>query len=119
MVVSTSEPLEFAQLTASAVFSDLRGKFVTPWDRPFDMLGFSPQSMHFSHNSESGTLRGLHYTDHPFGQSKLVHCARGRLIDVVVDMRVNSPTFRSWNGWSLDADCGKSVWIPAGYAHGC
>ena len=113
-----SESLEFAQLTASAVFSHLRGKFVTPWDRPFDVPGFSPQSMHFSHNSESGTLRGLHYTDPPFGQSKLVHCVRGRMFDVVVDMRANSPTFRSWNGFSLDADCGKSIWIPAGYAHG-
>ena len=119
MVVSTSQPFEFAQLTASAVFSDLRGKFVTPWDPPFDMLGFSSQSMHFSHNSESGTLRGLHYTIPPFGQSKLVHCVQGQIFDVVVDMRANSPTFRSWNGFSLDADFGKSVWSPAGYAHGC
>ena len=119
MVVSTSEPLEFAQLTASAVFSDLRGKFVTPWDLPFVVPRFSPQSMHFSHNSESGTLRGLHYTDPSFGQSKVVHCVRGRMFDVVVDMRANSPTFWSWNGFSLDADCGKSVWSPVGYAHGC
>ena len=119
MVVTTSEPLEFAQLTASAVFSDLRGKFVTPWDLPFDVPRFSPQSMHFSHNSESGTLRGLYYTDPPFGQSKLVHCVRGRMFDVVVDMRANSLTFRSWNGFSLDADCGKSVLSLAGYACGC
>ena len=119
VVVSTSQSLEFAQLTASAVSSDLRGKFVTPWDHPFDVSRFSPQSMHFSHNSESGTLRGLHYTVPPFGQSKLVHCVRGRMFDVVVDMRANSPTFRSWSGFSLDADCGKSIWIPAGYAYGC
>ena len=47
-----------------------------------------------------------------------MHCVRGRLFDVVVDMRENSPTFRAWESFQLDADCTKSVWIPAGYAHG-
>ncbi len=107
---------DFARLIATAVFSDQRGRFVTPWDSSFDVPGFSPQSMHFSHNSQTGTLRGLHYTDPPFEQAKLVHCVRGRLFDLVVDMRENSPTFRAWKSFQLDADSAESVWIPAGYA---
>lgn len=113
-----SEVVTFARLTTTAVFSDQRGRFVTPWDSQFDVSGFSPQSMHFSHNSQTGTLRGLHYTVSPFEQAKLVHCVRGRLFDVVVDMRENSPTFRAWESFQLDADSAQSVWIPAGYAHG-
>ena len=113
-----SEPVEFAKLTAAAVFSDQRGRFVTPWDSPFDVPEFSPQSVHFSHNSQLGTLRGLHYAAPPFEQAKLVHCVRGSLFDVVVDMREKSPTFRAWDSFELDAGCGKSIWIPSGYAHG-
>ncbi len=114
----SSEVVAFATLIDTAVFSDQRGRFVTPWDSPFDVPGFSPQSMHFSHNSQTGTLRGLHYTVSPFEQAKLVHCVRGRLFDVVVDMRENSPTFRAWKSFQLDADRAQSVWIPAGYADG-
>ena len=54
----------------------------------------------------------------PFEQAKLVHCVCGRLFDVVVDMRENSPTFRAWKSFQLDADRAQSVWIPAGYADG-
>ncbi len=47
-----------------------------------------------------------------------MHCVRGRLFDVVVDISENSPTFRAWEICQLDADSAQSVWIPAGYAHG-
>ncbi len=94
---------DFARLIATAVFSDQRGRFVTPWDTPFDVPGFSQQSMHFSHNSQAVTLRRLHYTVPQFEQAKLVHCVRGRLFDVVVDMRENSPTFRAWESFQLAA----------------
>lgn len=50
--------------------------------------------------------------------AKLVHCVRGRLFDVVVDMRENSPTFRAWESFQLATDSAQSVWIPAGYANG-
>ena len=94
---------DLARLIATAVSSDQRGRFVTPWDTPFDVPGFSQQSMHFSHNSQTGTLCRLHYTVPPFEQAKLVHCVRGRLFDVVVDMRENSPTFRAWKSFQLAA----------------
>ena len=65
----------------------------------------------------SGTLRGLHFQTHP-GQGKLVRCARGRVLDVVVDLRRGSPTFGEWEGFELDDESGHQLFIPVGFGHG-
>ena len=64
-----------------------------------------------------GTLRGLHFQTHP-GQAKLVRCARGRVLDVVVDLRRGSPTFGEWEGFELDDESGHQLFIPVGFGHG-
>jgi dTDP-4-dehydrorhamnose 3,5-epimerase len=66
----------------------------------------------------SGTLRGLHYQVAPAGESKLVRCVRGRVFDVVVDMRANSPTFCRWFAAELNADNRRMMYVPKGCAHG-
>lgn len=65
--------------------------------------------------SKPGVLRGLHLQE---GQGKLVGVVAGRIWDVAVDLREDSPTYRQWHGLELAAGDGKLFWIPAGFAHG-
>ncbi len=67
--------------------------------------------------SVKGTLRGLHFQE-PYPQGKLVHCLRGAVLDVVVDVRRGSPTFGRWYGAELTEDNHRQLWVPAGLAHG-
>src|SRR5262245_26544410 len=67
--------------------------------------------------SRRGTLRGMHFQTDP-GQAKLVRCARGRILDVVVDLRRDSDTFGRWDGHELDDAGLRQLWVPVGFAHG-
>jgi dTDP-4-dehydrorhamnose 3,5-epimerase len=67
--------------------------------------------------SRRGTLRGIHFQTHP-GQGKLVRVARGRVLDVAVDLRRGSPTFGEWESFELDDVHGRQLWIPVGFGHG-
>ena len=67
--------------------------------------------------SARGVLRGMHFSVDP-GQAKLVRCARGRVLDVAVDVRPGSPTFGRWEGVELDDLSGRQVFVPIGFAHG-
>jgi dTDP-4-dehydrorhamnose 3,5-epimerase len=67
--------------------------------------------------SRRGTVRGMHFQLSP-GQGKLVRVARGRVLDVVVDIRRGSPTFGQWEGFELDDEGAQQLWIPVGFAHG-
>ncbi len=67
--------------------------------------------------SQKGVLRGMHFSVEP-GQAKLVRCARGRVLDVVVNVRAGSPTFGRWEGVELDDERGVQVYVPVGFAHG-
>jgi dTDP-4-dehydrorhamnose 3,5-epimerase len=67
--------------------------------------------------SRKGTVRGMHFQLSP-GQGKLVRVARGRVLDVVVDIRRASPTFGQWDAVELDDELGQQLWIPPGFAHG-
>jgi len=67
--------------------------------------------------SRKGILRGLHFQTSP-GQAKLVSCGRGRIWDVAVDLRRDSPTYRQWEGHELDDERHRQLFVPAGCAHG-
>ncbi|MCH9666913.1 MAG: dTDP-4-dehydrorhamnose 3,5-epimerase [Actinomycetia bacterium] len=67
--------------------------------------------------SAAGVLRGLHFAEHPPGQAKYVTCVRGSAFDVVVDIRLGSPTFGHWDAVLLDAEERGSVYISDGLAH--
>ncbi|OMC17235.1 dTDP-4-dehydrorhamnose 3,5-epimerase [Mycolicibacter heraklionensis] len=68
--------------------------------------------------SSAGVLRGLHFAQLPPGQAKYVTCVSGSIFDVVVDIRIGSPTYGRWDAVLLDADNRRSVYLAAGLAHG-
>lgn len=110
-----------ARIIQSPPFSDARGSFHVSWDRDdMDAYGihFNPESNAISFNLKSGTLRGLHYQTAPYWQNKLVSCVSGRVLDVIADLRPDSPSYLRWAATELSAGSGLSVYVPGGYAHG-
>ena len=79
---------------------------------------FAPAQTSLSRNPTRGTLRGLHYQPAPHAEVKLVRCVSGRIFDVAVDLRPDSPTHRQWTAAELDAETGRALLIPEGVAHG-
>lgn len=67
--------------------------------------------------SKAGVIRGIHWADNPPGQAKYVSCTYGSIVDVVVDLRVGSPTFGHWDSFELSAENGHSVLISSGLGH--
>lgn len=67
---------------------------------------------------KKGAVRGLHFQYPPYAETKLVSCVQGKIFDVAVDLRGDSPTFLNWHGEILSAENRKSLLIPEGYAHG-
>lgn len=76
------------------------------------------EQINFTHTHKQGTLRGLHYQNPPFTEVKLVTCLRGKVFDVAVDLRKNSPTFLKWHAEILSPEQNNSLLIPKGFAHG-
>ena len=74
--------------------------------------------MSTSFNHQKGQIRGMHYQEEPFAETKIVRCTRGAIYDVMVDLRKDSPTYNQWHGMKLSATNGKIFYIPKGFAHG-
>lgn len=100
---------------------DERGFFARIWDaNEFESQGLAGRMAQcsISFNPLRGTLRGLHYQAAPNEEAKLVRCTSGAIFDVSVDLRPDSPTFRSWFGVELSADNRLAHYMPEGCAHG-
>ena len=103
------------------VHGDHRGYFVETFraDKLENFLGFK---LNFGQDNESksskGVLRGLHYQLPPHAQTKLVRVIQGKVLDVAVDIRRNSPTFGQYVAVELSADNKKQLLVPRGFAHG-
>lgn len=101
--------------------SDSRGYFARAWCRDeFKQNGLLSEYVqaNLSHNTGKGILRGMHYQRAPHAEVKLVRCVRGAIYDVIIDLRVGSPTYMGWEGFELSAENARSLYVPAGYAHG-
>ena len=101
------------------VYKDGRGRFVETWHERKYREGGIPAAFVQDNESSSvkGTLRGLH-SQRTRPQGKLVQVVSGRIFDVAVDLRRDSPTFRRWVGATLTADGAEQLWVPPGFAHG-
>lgn len=100
---------------------DERGFFARTWcAQEFETLGLNPRVVqcNISFNKKRGTLRGMHYQADPYKEAKLVRCTRGAIYDVIIDLRVASPTFRQWLSIELTAENRRAVYIPEDFAHG-
>jgi dTDP-4-dehydrorhamnose 3,5-epimerase len=71
-----------------------------------------------SFNQRRGTLRGMHYQNAPYAETKIVRCVQGAVYDVLVDMRPGSKTYLAWQGFELSAANGKALYVPEGVAQG-
>ena len=100
---------------------DARGWFTESYNREvFAALGITCAFVQDNHSLSVApfTLRGLHFQTPPRAQDKLVRCIRGRIFDVAVDLRRDSPTFGRWVGAELSAENGDQLFVPVGFAHG-
>ena len=100
---------------------DLRGWFSETYNEAaFHEAGVTARFVqdNLSYSIEPGTLRGLHYQAAPFAQAKLVRCARGSILDIVVDIRRSSPRFGRHTRIELSRENSLLVFVPEGFAHG-
>jgi dTDP-4-dehydrorhamnose 3,5-epimerase len=111
--------LEGVVLLEPRVFGDERGFFVETFSRDlWSELGIDVEFVQHNHSRSVGkTLRGLHFQTQP-GQAKLVRCSRGAVFDVAVDLRRGSPTYGQWEGYVLDDETHRQLFVPAGFGHG-
>lgn len=102
-------------------FSDERGVFTETWNQERFATGginFAWTQDNQSFSTATFTLRGLHYQTPPFAQDKLVRVLKGRILDIAVDIRADSPTFGRWVGLEISAAAFNQVLVPKGFAHG-
>ena len=113
----------------------LEGAFIIDVERREDERGFFARTFcarefgehglnatfvqcHTSYNRTRGTLRGMHYQASPAAESKLVRCTSGAIYDVIVDLRIDSPTYLKHVGVELNGDNHRQLYIPEMFAHG-
>ena len=103
------------------VFGDHRGFCMESWsERAFAEAGLNYTFVQDNHSSSTvkGTLRGIHFQRGDKAQAKLVRCVRGRVLDVAVDLRPGSPTYKKWVAVELSEENKRMVMIPRGFGHG-
>lgn len=102
------------------IFWDKRGFFMESYNqRKFHENGITEEFVQDNiSRSVKGILRGLHYQLAPHSQGKLVRVTRGAVFDVAVDIRLGSPTFGNWFGYTLSGENKHALYIPPGFAHG-
>jgi dTDP-4-dehydrorhamnose 3,5-epimerase len=108
-----------AKLIVPRVFPDERGFFAETFrERALEDAGIDEQWVQDNQSRSSrGVVRGLHFQIGA-GAAKLVRCGRGRIWDVIVDLRKGSPTYGHWEGFDLDDEAMHALFVPVGFAHG-
>jgi dTDP-4-dehydrorhamnose 3,5-epimerase len=108
-------------LIQPSVFGDERGFFVETYRRSrHEEMGITVGDEFVQDNhsrSSRGVVRGMHFHVGA-GVAKLVRCGRGRVLDVVVDLRRGSPSYGEWEGFALDDELMRELYVPVGFAHG-
>ena len=108
------------KIISPRIFEDNRGYFYESWNKSalnekIYKIDFCQENHSYS---KKNVLRGLHFQVNPYAQGKLVECLAGEIFDVVVDLRIKSPSFLQWGGVKLSENNHKQIWIEKGFAHG-
>ncbi len=117
----TKTKLDGVVIIEPDVFGDNRGFFMESWNKEkMAELGLDYDFVQDNHSKSTvkGTLRGIHFQKGDKAQAKLVRCVKGAVLDVAVDLRENSPTFKQWVGVELSEENKKQLLIPRGFGHG-
>ena len=117
----TETPLEGAWIIDIARVEDERGFFARTWAaEEFTSRGLDPTlaQCNIAWNRRAGTVRGMHFQRPPMQEVKIVRCTRGAILDVIIDLRPESPTFCHWTSVELTDENRRLLYIPHGFAHG-
>ena len=120
-MIFTATRLQGAYIIDLEPIADERGFFARSWcRREFEQHGLKTDlaQCNLSFNYRKGTVRGMHLQLAPHREVKLVRCIRGAIYDVIVDLRSDSATFKSWVGVELSAESRRMFYVPEGFAHG-
>lgn len=102
-------------------YGDHRGWFMETYSEPkFKENGIMAQFVQDNHSmsAKKGTVRAIHFQNNPMAQAKLVRCINGTVIDVAVDLRKGSPTYKQWVSIEISAENKRQVYVPRGFGHG-
>ena len=113
--------LEGVFIIEPKIFGDYRGYFMETYStKVFQDLGIDTVFVqdNQSFTKEKGTLRGIHFQNNPRSQAKLVRVVSGAVLDVAVDLRKDSPTYKKWVAVELTAENKRMLYIPRGFGHG-
>lgn len=116
----TKTKLDGVVILEPTVFGDNRGFFMESWNKKsMEEAGFYYDFVQDNHSKSTvkGTLRGIHFQKGDKAQAKLVRCVKGAVLDVAVDLRQSSPTFKQWVAVELSEDNKKQLLIPRGFGH--
>lgn len=114
-------PIPDLFLVQSIPIADGRGMFARTFcKKEFAKINFNQEFVQFNHsfNLKKGTIRGMHFQNPPFTETKLIRCIQGKVFDVAIDIRKNSSTFLQHFAVELSAENMLSILIPKGFAHG-
>lgn len=117
----TKTAIEGVVIVEPDVFGDHRGFFMESWSqRTFEQAGLHYDFVQDNHSRSTvkGTLRGIHFQRGDKSQAKLVRCVRGAVLDVAVDLRPESPTYKQWVAVELSAENKRQLMIPRRFGHG-
>lgn len=120
-MIFTETKLKGAYVIDPEPHEDERGFFARSWcAQEFEKLGLSSRlaQCNISFNKKQGTLRGMHYQVEPYPEAKLVRCTMGTIYDVIIDLRIGSPTFTQWFATELSAENHRALYVPENFAHG-
>lgn len=120
MLTLTQSKLEGCLNIQPTVFDDERGRFVKVFNKDFFLAhGLETEYLEdYYSTSVKGVIRGLHFQTPPLDHVKLVFCVKGQVVDVVLDLRVGSPTYGAVDVFELSAEKANFIYIPKGFAHG-
>jgi dTDP-4-dehydrorhamnose 3,5-epimerase len=114
-------PLIGSYVINLSAFNDERGWFARTYcENEFKEIGHDARWVQINHSytAKKGTIRGMHFQLPPFREIKMVRCVRGKVFDVIIDLRKDSVTFLQWYGVELSPGSLNMIYIPEGFAHG-